>query len=320
MDRTIARTPFDVLQRRLRALGSGGISDLTTGTIVALPSLSFPPSELRKIVGVERYEERLLCLTLFLENRNLDMVYVTSAPIDPVVVDYYLGFLPDPQDARRRLTLVDVGDHEPRALSEKLRVAPEVLDRIRAAIPDPEQAYILPFNVSPHEADVAEILGVALFGPLPELTVWGSKSGGRQLARAVGVPLLEGSEDLFSMRDLQRALERLRSRRPSAEQVVIKLNNGFSGQGNAIVDLRTLRSRLDRSPTTFCAAEESWPSFLAKVEAEGAVLEEVARHPEMVSPSVQVRIAPNGSFEIVSTHDQILGGPDDQVYLGCRFP
>jgi hypothetical protein len=33
-----------------------------------------------------------------------------------------------------------------------------------------------------------------------------------------------------------------------------------------------------------------------------------------------MRIAPDGSYEILSTHDQILGGPDDQVYLGCRFP
>ena len=33
-----------------------------------------------------------------------------------------------------------------------------------------------------------------------------------------------------------------------------------------------------------------------------------------------MRIAPDGSCEVVSTHDQILGGPDDQVYLGCRFP
>ncbi|MCA1674539.1 MAG: peptide ligase PGM1-related protein, partial [Actinobacteria bacterium] len=30
--------------------------------------------------------------------------------------------------------------------------------------------------------------------------------------------------------------------------------------------------------------------------------------------------APGGAFEVVSTHDQILGGPDGQVYLGCRFP
>ena len=320
MDQALKHTPFDVLQRRLRALGSGGISDLESGTIVALPSISFPSSELRKIVGIERYEERLLCLTLLLVQPNVDMVYVTSAPIDPEVIDYYLSFLPDPQGARSRLTLVDVGDEEPRALSQKLLEAPEALGRIRAAVRDVEQAYILPFNVTPLERDVAEMIGVPLFGPLPELATWGTKSGGRQLARAAGVPILPGSEDLFSIRDIDRALERLRSQRPDAEHVVIKLNNGFSGQGNAIVDLRTLGSSLDRSPTIFCAAEESWPSFLIKIETEGAIVEEVLRGDGVVSPSVQVRIAPNGSFEIVSTHDQILGGPDDQVYLGCRFP
>ena len=28
----------------------------------------------------------------------------------------------------------------------------------------------------------------------------------------------------------------------------------------------------------------------------------------------------NGEVEIISTHDQILGGPDGQIYIGCRFP
>jgi len=40
----------------------------------------------------------------------------------------------------------------------------------------------------------------------------------------------------------------------------------------------------------------------------------------MASPSVQVRIAPSGTYEVLSTHDQILGGTANQVYLGCRFP
>ena len=28
----------------------------------------------------------------------------------------------------------------------------------------------------------------------------------------------------------------------------------------------------------------------------------------------------DGSTKIVSSHEQILGGNDDQVYVGCRFP
>jgi len=99
----------------------------------------------------------------------------------------------------------------------------------------------------------------------------------------------------------------------------VKLNGGFSGQGNAIVDLTEDVPLLERR-TVFCASEESWPSFGAKLAAEGGVVEQRMRVPGMVSPSVQMRIAPDRTFEVVSTHDQILGGPDDQVYLGCRFP
>ncbi|QYO65130.1 hypothetical protein JVX88_37475 [Leptolyngbya sp. 7M] len=31
-------------------------------------------------------------------------------------------------------------------------------------------------------------------------------------------------------------------------------------------------------------------------------------------------LTPTGEVEILSTHDQILGGPDGQVFLGCQFP
>ncbi|HVL06078.1 MAG TPA: peptide ligase PGM1-related protein, partial [Acidimicrobiales bacterium] len=71
---------------------------------------------------------------------------------------------------------------------------------------------------------------------------------------------------------------------------------------------------------TFCAATESWPSYEAKVAAEGAVVEELLREPNLKSPSVQLRIGAGGEVEVLSTHDQILGGPQGQVYIGCRFP
>ena len=41
---------------------------------------------------------------------------------------------------------------------------------------------------------------------------------------------------------------------------------------------------------------------------------------EMRSPSVQLRVTPLGEVELLSTHDQLLGGPSGQTYLGCRFP
>ena len=74
------------------------LTDLEHGTIVVLPSATFPESELRKIVGIQHYEERLLCTVLRLAIPEQRMVYITSLPIDPVVVDYYLRFVPDPAD------------------------------------------------------------------------------------------------------------------------------------------------------------------------------------------------------------------------------
>ncbi len=164
------------------------------------------------------------------------------------------------------------------------------------------------------------MLGVPLYGIDPELSRLGTKSGSRRIARDAGVQLLDGAEDLTSVEEVEEEVQQLRARNPSARSVVIKLNNGFSGQGNAIVDLATLASPIDRSPTTFCAESESWSSYAAKIEAEGAVIEELVRHEAATSPSVQMRIFPTGEVEVLSTHDQILGGPDDQVYLGCRFP
>jgi hypothetical protein len=116
-----------------------------------------------------------------------------------------------------------------------------------------------------------------------------------------------------AVRDLARAAD-------PPDAAVVKLNNGFSGQGNAIVALAGLETGPDAWPTTFCAPGESWASFAPRIEAEGAVVEEVIRADGLVSPSVQVHVAPSRRPEVVSTHDQVLGGPGGQVYLGCRFP
>jgi hypothetical protein len=219
---------FDDLQRNLiNRLGGRGISDLETGTIVVIPSITFPSVELQKIVGICHYEERLLCLLLFLARPDVRMVFVTSVPVDPAIVDYYLAFLDDPEDARARLSLVSVDDDEPRALSEKLVRDDDVLERIRRAAGDPAQAYMLNFNVTPLERTLSERLGIALYGPHPDLVALGHKSGSRRIAREAGIDVLEGAEDLWSVEDVERAIQALRDRHPDAEAVVIKLNEGL---------------------------------------------------------------------------------------------
>jgi len=287
-----------------------------------IPSITFPAVELAKITAAQLYEQRLLFLLLLLRSPQLRLVYVTALPVDPAIVDYYLRFLPETADARSRLSMVTLDDPSNRALSEKLLDRSDVLDRVRALAGDPDDACVLTFNVTVAEQAVSSRLGLALYGPSPELVPLGSKSGSRQVARRARVAVLEGAEDLHSVAALDEAVARLRERRPSAGAVVVKLNNGFSGQGSVMVTLPPGDAGLSlpSAPSIFCAAEESWPSFSAKLAAEGAIVEELVREPGVVSPSVQLHASPAGTFEVVSTHDQILGGPGNQVYIGCSFP
>jgi hypothetical protein len=312
--------PFAVLQQELSAHLGNQVLEEWARTIVVCPSVSFPEVELRKITGIEHYEERLLFLVLLLADPELELVFPTSVAVDPAVLDYYLRWLPDPAGARERLHLLHVGDDRPSALTRKLLARPDLLDAMRAAVRDPDRAVIWPFNVTPDEAALAEELGIPLYGTPPDLIALGSKSGARHVAAEAGVGVFAGAADLYSLEAIAEAIERIVGQRPDAQAVVAKLNNGFSGQGNVILELPEVRAALETSTAVFCAADESWESFGPKVAAEGAIVEELARAGGLTSPSVQLRVSPGGRCEVISTHDQILGGPDDQVYIGCRFP
>jgi len=126
------------------------------------------------------------------------------------------------------------------------------------------------------------------------------------------------------------AIVQMLQERPSISEVIVKLNEGVSGAGNALVDLRgvadttgsdrrslvaeRVRSMQLESDTTPLAAYE------AKFEGNGGIVEERIVGEELRSPSVQLRILPNRSVELLSTHDQLLGGASGQSYLGCIFP
>jgi len=71
---------------------------------------------------------------------------------------------------------------------------------------------------------------------------------------------------------------------------------------------------------SFQAESENWDNFSSRLPELGGIVEAFIEGEVKRSPSVQGRITPSGEVEILSTHDQILGGPDGQIYLGCRFP
>jgi hypothetical protein len=138
------------------------------------------------------------------------------------------------------------------------------------------------------------------------------------------VDLPEGFEDLHTPRDVESALEELRGRRPGIRRAVIKLDQSFSGEGNALFrypgsDTRAaVREALRR--VEFSVPWETPEAYFDKLSKMGGIVEEFLEAEEKLSPSAQLRNGPRGDVMALSTHDQILGGPSGQVFLGCRFP
>jgi PGM1 C-terminal domain len=66
------------------------------------------------------------------------------------------------------------------------------------------------------------------------------------------------------------------------------------------------------------AALPAW--FRDELGSSGGVVEEMIVGDRLRSPSVQVDLLPGGEVRVLATHDQVLGGDNGQVYLGCRFP
>jgi len=81
----------------------------------------------------------------------------------------------------------------------------------------------------------------------------------------------------------------------------------------------TIRTEL---PTRikFEASGMGYPAYMSKFEEMGGVVEAWIDGEIKHSPSAQVRIDPMGNVNVFSTHDQVLGGPTGQIYLGCSFP
>ncbi len=298
-------------------------------TVVIVPSITFDREVMSRITGVHHYEERLLCLLLLLRFPRTRVIYVTSTPIADPIIDYYLHLLPGipGQHARQRLELLSCYDRSDISLTAKILARPRLIQRIKDSIHDPATAHITFFTVTPLEKKLALKLGLPIYGCDPELASWGSKSGSRKIFKEAGIDLPAGSEDLQSADDIAEALARLKEEKPEIQRAVVKLNEGFSGEGNALFKFKGAPKSglkpwiLDRLPgLEFEARGMKLDAFLEKIELMGGIVEEFVEGEHKRSPSAQFRVDPTGNLEVISTHDQVLGGSNGQVFLGCRFP
>jgi len=324
-----AAAQFDLLQKKLEPLWrSIECFNQDEQTIVVVPSISLEMA----VSGfeVQGYEERFLFLLLLLAQPRARLIYVTSQAIHPSVVEYYLGLLPGVirSHAMRRLTLLSPYDDSPRPLSFKLLERPRLLERVAASIQDKDRAHLVCYNTTYLERNLALRLGIPLYGADPRHFSFGTKTGCRELFAKAGINHPLGSNNLSSIDEAIASLTRMRAQRPAIAQAIVKLNEGVSGEGNALIDLSNLAAVTEEAigervrAMRFEKAGTRLDEYAAKFRERGVVVEERVGGgaAEVRSPSVQLRVTPLGEVELLSTHDQMLGGPSGQSYLGCIFP
>ncbi len=304
--------------------------------ILVIPSLTLDQQELQKVEGVMHYEERMLFSLIRLKNPRTRLVYVTSEPLPEIIIDYYLHLLPGIpfSHARDRLLLFSAYDRSCKSLTEKILDRPRLIERIRRSLRSP-RSYMVCFNSTSWERELSVRLQLPLFACDPNLLYWGTKSGSREIFAQCNIPHPDGCYSVWNSQDLAEASAELWERQPHLKRMVIKLNEGFSGEGNALLHLNPIAdyqpgkaSHGDRvraiknqfQDLRFQGPGENWPSFSSRIPELGAIVEAFIEGDKKRSPSVQAQITPLGTVEILSTHDQILGGPDGQIYLGCQFP
>jgi hypothetical protein len=328
---------FRQLQNQLREFWPSVNSfDQDDHDILVIPSFSIDQQVGQKVPGFLHYEERLLFSLIRLRNPKTRLIYLTAQPLSPIIIDYYLQLLPGIpfSHARNRLLLLSTYDNSFKPLTQKILERPRLIARIRRAL-RPGQSYMVCFNSTILEEELSVQLGIPLLACNPALLYWGSKSGSRDIFAECNIPHPDGSLSLNNVEDLLAEIAALWQRQPHLKRMVIKLNEGFSGEGNAVLDLQPIQSvapgkasQAQRktvlenclSNLSFQAANETWENFSSRLPELGAIVEAFIEGEEKQSPSVQGYISPTGEVQILSTHDQILGGPDGQIYLGCRFP
>lgn len=310
---------FDTLQAALpRAVALNRPGQDWPHVLVVLPSLSLGEAVLSHYgPRLPALEHRYLAAFFMLHRiPNCEIVYVSTLAPAPEVLDYCASLLPPEgrASALARFHAVALGDTSLRGVAEKLLDRPDLLAAIRDRIGG-RPAFLEPWNVTEAEARLALALGVPVNGSDPALWPLGFKGAGRRLFQDCGVPLPAGREGIVGVEDALAAIEEMRAEDPDLSRVILKHDDSAAGDGNRVIDLSdapdeaALRDRLDALGPAY------WEEM-----AKGGIVEEMVPGDGLASPSVQVDILPDGTVEVIATHEQLLGGEEGQVYMGCRFP
>jgi hypothetical protein len=313
------------LEPRMRELWSNVFPrDDEPYTSVVVPSVTASDEDHARHPDANAFEEVLLFLLIRLRNPRARVVFVTSRPIPPSIVDYHLHFLAGipASHAAARLTMLSAHDASPRPLIRKILDRPRLVARLREAIPDRSRAYLTVLRAGPMERRLAVLLGIPLNAAGEGAEALCTKSNGRRILREAGVDVPRGAEDLRDADDIAEALLALRQQVPGLRRAILKRDSSLWEEGHAVVTLppsatrETMRGALD---DLALAGRMDSAEYVDRFARVGGVVEELVEDVTGTA-SGQVRVNPLGEVTLTATHDELRGGPVGLESSGCLFP
>lgn len=327
---------------------------------VHVPSIEYPAALIGGVAGLARYDSRQLSALIGLGDRDRDVLFVTSNPVPLPIVDYYLDLKPSavllPERERRaRVTLLSPKAGAQGPLAVRVLGDRGLRSHLKRRIAGREVEGLSVFTNSQAVDTLAKELKLPVLEAPLETLYFGTKQGSREIFRRAGVPHpagvpRPGDEDLLEgegpargrlarpdnlARAIARALED--GGEVASPKWLVKLNDGFSGKGNAVLDLGpvlrlehsadlTREERIARRQQAIEARLEAIEvpdgvggpkEFFAQVAEVGAVAEVFREGDAKTFPSALGYLPPGGGVEVLATHEQRLSG---QTFKGCAFP
>jgi hypothetical protein len=360
-----------------------------SNTIVVIPSMDLDRKELKRVCPIaEYYEERQLYhLFLLVRDPSFRIIFLSSHSVSEDIVKYYLSIdgcsREDVEERMSRLHMIsmqDIGENN-LSLSQNIIERNEVVENIKKIVKEisigvRSTVGLSVFCGSNTISELTSRLGIRLLEASDTTLYFGSKQGSREVFSLCNIPMAPGcpgtlDTDLLSTpksletwsvnhkfictpSDLSIGIARLMVlQNIKPKHWVVKLNQGFSGLGNAMLDLQKIQnkkyidtdgeeitgdrliqalakdieSELPKMKFQCSSKKLSWLGteghlgFVEQIARLGVIAEVFLEGDEIRSPSAQLTIDPENSdpykVEIISTHEQILKG---QIYQGCINP
>ncbi|KAL7535968.1 hypothetical protein ACHAXR_006837 [Thalassiosira sp. AJA248-18] len=305
---------------------------------------------------IECYEERQLYHLLLANDPSVRIIYLTSEPVNEKVVGYYLGLshrsnhFCSVHNKLTRVFMISVPSEQYIPLSDKIlqdnklvKFLKDLIHQTKASLPT-DSAGLCVFTGSNSVDKLSHELDIKLLEASTDQLHFGTKQGSREIFAACGIPHPAGTpsaddDDLLTYGNRYRE---------ENGKWMVKLNQGFSGKGNASIDLQKFQDchysppkvgekdildmavMIENEFETIMKFEDpalTWhgdgknDGFQKQIERLGVIAEAFLCGEVPTSPSIQAVIEPNnkekGKVSIISTHEQLLIG---QVYHGCINP